>query len=56
MLNFLLFLDSPSLFPPQGLYPCHSLSLGCSSLSFPLGLLLQSIQVSSKKPSVEGSF
>ena len=50
MLNFLLFLDSPSWFPPQGL----SLSLGCSSLSFLIGR--SSSEIFSKKPSVEGGF
>lgn len=55
MLKFLLFLNSPSWVPPQGLSLCCSLSLGCSSLSFLLGQS-SSKKVFSKKPSVEGSF
>ena len=55
MLNFLLFLDSPSWFPPQGLSLCCSLSLGCSSLSFLIGRS-SSEKIFSKKPSVEGGF
>lgn len=55
MLKFLLFLNSPSWVPPQGLSLCCSLSLGCSSLSFLLGQS-SSKKIFSKKPSVEGSF
>lgn len=54
-LNFLLFLNSPSWFQPQGLSLRCSLSLGCSSLSFLLGQS-SSEKVFSKKPSIEGSF
>lgn len=55
MLKFLLFLNSPSWVPPQGLSLCCSLSLGCSSLSSLLGQS-SSKKVFSKKSSGEGSF